>query len=63
MSNQIENKSSLKGKRVIILGGSTGIGFATAKAAAAEGAKVVIVSGNQSKINNALSQLPEDADG
>jgi NAD(P)-dependent dehydrogenase (short-subunit alcohol dehydrogenase family) len=63
MNNQIENRSSLNGKRVIILGGSTGIGFATAKAAAAEGAKVVIVSGNQSKINNALSQLPEGAEG
>lgn len=63
MNNQIENRSSLNGKRVIILGGSTGIGFATAKAAAAEGAKVVIVSGNQGKINNALSQLPQDAEG
>jgi len=63
MNNQIESKSSLKGKRVIILGGSTGIGFATAKAAADEGAKVIIVSGNQNKINNALSQLPEDAGG
>lgn len=37
MNNQIESKSSLNDKRVIILGGSTGIGFATAKAAAAEG--------------------------
>jgi NAD(P)-dependent dehydrogenase (short-subunit alcohol dehydrogenase family) len=63
MNNQIENRSSLNGKRVIILGGSTGIGFATAKTAAAEGAKVVIVSGNQSKIDKALSQLPEGAEG
>lgn len=63
MNNQIENRSSLNGKRVIILGGSTGIGFATAKAAAAEGAKVVIVSGNQSKIDKALSQLPEGTEG
>lgn len=37
-------KSTLDGQRVAILGGSSGIGFATAKAAQREGAKVTIVS-------------------
>jgi NAD(P)-dependent dehydrogenase (short-subunit alcohol dehydrogenase family) len=37
-------KSTLDGQRVAILGGSSGIGLATAKAAQREGAKVTIVS-------------------
>src|ERR1700748_3488066 len=53
----------LNNKKVVILGGSSGIGFATAKAAAAEGAEVVIVSSNQNKIDNALTKLPVNATG
>jgi len=56
-------KNNLLGKRVIILGGSSGLGFATAQAAAAEGASVVIVSGNQGRINLALEQLPQGSKG
>jgi NAD(P)-dependent dehydrogenase (short-subunit alcohol dehydrogenase family) len=48
-------------KKVVILGGSTGIGLATAKATAAQGAEVVIVSSNQRKLNEALTQLPANA--
>ena len=55
--------STVKGKKVILLGGSSGLGLATAKAAAREGAKVVIVSANQQRINDALQQLPEGAEG
>ena len=33
--------STLEGKRVVVLGGSSGIGFGVAKAAAQEGAKLV----------------------
>jgi NAD(P)-dependent dehydrogenase (short-subunit alcohol dehydrogenase family) len=54
---------SLKNKRVVILGGSSGIGFATAKAAAAEGANVVIISSNQQRITDALKELPADSKG
>jgi len=53
----------LQGKRVIILGGSSGLGLATAKAAAAEGAKVVIVSGNRGRIDEALKDLPVGSEG
>src|ERR1700722_10321089 len=52
---------SLSGKKVIILGGSSGMGLATALAAAAEGAKVVIVSSNQQRLDEALKMLPKDA--
>ncbi|OKS84582.1 SDR family oxidoreductase [Mucilaginibacter polytrichastri] len=52
---------NLKGKKVVVLGGSVGIGFATAKAAAEEGAEVIIVSSNPERLNKALGQLPGNA--
>jgi len=54
---------SLKNKRVVILGGSSGLGFATAKAAAAEGATLVIISSNQQRITDALKELPAGSKG
>jgi NAD(P)-dependent dehydrogenase (short-subunit alcohol dehydrogenase family) len=54
---------NLQGKKVIILGGSSGIGLATAKAAVAKGASVIIVSSNQKRINNALKDLPGGSEG
>ena len=54
---------SLQNKRIIIFGGSSGLGLATAKMTAAEGANVVIVSGNQSRIDNALKELPGGTTG
>ena len=56
-------ESTLNKKRVIILGGSSGLGLAAAKAAAEEGADVVIVSSNQSRIDNALGELPAASRG
>jgi NAD(P)-dependent dehydrogenase (short-subunit alcohol dehydrogenase family) len=55
--------SVLTGKKIIILGGSSGIGLATAQAAANEGAHVIIVSGNQQRINDALKTLPQGTEG
>ena len=49
---------SLKGKKVVILGGSSGLGLATAKVAAAEGASVIIVSSNAERVQNAVAELP-----
>lgn len=54
---------SLKGKKVVILGGSSGLGLATAKAAAAEGANVVIVSSNAARVQNAVAELPGNGFG
>jgi len=50
---------SLEGKRVVIVGGSSGIGLATARAALAAGAKVLIASRSQEK----LREAKEEADG
>jgi NAD(P)-dependent dehydrogenase (short-subunit alcohol dehydrogenase family) len=54
---------TLDGQRIVILGGSSGIGLATAQAAAREGAAVVIVSSRQARIDEALAALPTNAEG
>jgi NAD(P)-dependent dehydrogenase (short-subunit alcohol dehydrogenase family) len=54
---------TLKGKRIVILGGSSGFGFATAKLAASEGAAIVVASSRQESIDRALSLLPEGTEG
>ena len=58
MENKVQTAYSLNGKKVVLLGGSSGIGLATATAAAQEGAQVIIVSGNQQRIDKALADLP-----
>jgi NAD(P)-dependent dehydrogenase (short-subunit alcohol dehydrogenase family) len=50
---------SLNGKRVVVLGGTSGLGFATAIAAAREGANLVIASATQARVTSALAALPE----
>jgi NAD(P)-dependent dehydrogenase (short-subunit alcohol dehydrogenase family) len=64
MEDQKDQKDQkLKGKKVVVLGGTSGFGLATAKAAAAEGASVVIVSRSQSNVDKALKELPQSAEG
>lgn len=59
----IEPKRTLEGKRVILLGGTSGVGFATAAAAAQEGASVVVVSSRKERMEHAISRLPISAEG
>jgi NAD(P)-dependent dehydrogenase (short-subunit alcohol dehydrogenase family) len=49
---------SLEGKRIVVLGGSSGLGLAAARAAAANGASIVIASSRKSRIDEALGVLP-----
>jgi NAD(P)-dependent dehydrogenase (short-subunit alcohol dehydrogenase family) len=56
-------KLTLKGKRILILGGTSGIGLAVAEAATAEGSEVVVVSSKQSRVDSALTLLGEGAEG
>lgn len=53
----------LKGKRIVLIGGSSGIGFAVAAASVKEGAEVFIGSSQQSKIDEAVKQLGGSATG
>ena len=48
----------LEGKRVVITGGASGIGLATAKRFINEGAEVVIFDWNQEDLNRVLSRNP-----
>jgi NAD(P)-dependent dehydrogenase (short-subunit alcohol dehydrogenase family) len=54
---------TLKDKRIVVLGGSSGIGLATAQAAAREGAQVVIASSRKARIDEAVATLPTGAEG
>ncbi|WP_397452378.1 SDR family oxidoreductase [Pseudomonas sp. NA-150] len=47
----------LQGQRVVVLGGSSGIGFAVAQQALAVGAQVVIVSSNSRRLQEAIQRL------
>jgi NAD(P)-dependent dehydrogenase (short-subunit alcohol dehydrogenase family) len=48
----------LKDKKVLITGGSKGIGLACARAFVAEGAKVALVSRSESNLSNAKKTIP-----
>ncbi len=49
----------LKGKRVLITGASSGLGFAMAKALGLNGASLLITARNLNKLDNSLKELKE----
>lgn len=51
---------NLKNKKVVIIGGSQGIGLATAKIAYNQGAEVIIASRNSEKLANAKAEIGEN---
>jgi NAD(P)-dependent dehydrogenase (short-subunit alcohol dehydrogenase family) len=57
------SKAGLDGQRVVIIGGTSGIGLASAKAAAGDGAAVVIASSNRGRVQDAVAQLPDGTEG
>lgn len=52
---------SLEKKQVLVIGGSSGIGLATARLAAARGAIVTIASRSKTRLREALGTLPASA--
>jgi NAD(P)-dependent dehydrogenase (short-subunit alcohol dehydrogenase family) len=54
---------TLNGKRVVVLGGTSGIGLAVAEAAMREGAEVVVASSQQGRVDAALAHLGARAKG
>lgn len=50
-------------RRVVVIGGSSGIGFAVAEQVAAEGADVVIASSNADRVASAVTKLGSKAEG
>lgn len=53
----------LSAATVVVLGGTSGVGLATARLAAAGGARVVIASSRQASVDKALTSLPDTAIG
>lgn len=54
---------TLENKRVVLIGGTAGMGLATAQATAAAGGQVVVVSSSSAHLSNALAELPDGAQG
>jgi NAD(P)-dependent dehydrogenase (short-subunit alcohol dehydrogenase family) len=59
----MQNGKSLETRRVVIVGGSSGIGLAVAKEAASQGAEVVIVSSKAERVQEAIRSIGRDARG
>jgi NAD(P)-dependent dehydrogenase (short-subunit alcohol dehydrogenase family) len=59
----MQQRNDLRNKRVVILGGSSGIGLAVARQAASEGAKIVIASSNSERVQKAIDLLDGNAQG
>ncbi|KZT50393.1 NAD(P)-binding protein [Calocera cornea HHB12733] len=53
----------LVGKRVVIVGGSSGMGFAVGQSSLEQGAKVIIASSNKAKVDAAVTRLLQANDG
>jgi len=54
---------TLKDKRIVVLGGTSGIGLAIAQAAATDGAEVLVASSDGARVKRALTTLPASAEG
>jgi len=58
-SDQVKYGQKLKGDRVLVIGGSSGIGFGVAQAALEAGSSVAITSSNAAKLATKIAQLQE----
>jgi NAD(P)-dependent dehydrogenase (short-subunit alcohol dehydrogenase family) len=54
---------TLHGKRIVVLGGTSGIGLALAEAASAQGAQIVVASSNASRVADTVRALPAGSEG
>ena len=59
----MQQGNGLQDKRVVVLGGSSGIGLAVAKQAASQRASVVIASSNAERVQKAVESVGGEAQG
>ena len=59
----MQRGNDLQQKRVVVVGGSSGIGLAVAQLAAAQGAKVVIASSNAERVRKAAESIGPEVQG
>jgi NAD(P)-dependent dehydrogenase (short-subunit alcohol dehydrogenase family) len=62
-NQQTESHAVLSGKRIVVLGGSSGIGLAVAQQAVAQGATAIIASSNADRVKQAAATLDGKAEG
>jgi len=55
--------NGLQNKRVVVLGGSSGIGLAVAQQAASQGAKVIIASSDPERVQKAIESVGGEVEG
>jgi NAD(P)-dependent dehydrogenase (short-subunit alcohol dehydrogenase family) len=59
----MKQATDLQNKRVVVLGRSSGIGFAVAEQASTQGAKILIASSNPERVQKAVEKLEGNAQG
>jgi NAD(P)-dependent dehydrogenase (short-subunit alcohol dehydrogenase family) len=59
----MQRRNDLQDKRVVVVGGSSGIGLAVAQQAASQGAGVIIVSSNAERVQKAVECISGEAQG
>src|ERR1700741_2122200 len=59
----MQRRNDLQQQRVVVVGGSAGIGLAVAQQAASQGAKVVIASSNAERVQKAVECISGEAEG
>lgn len=59
----MRRENGLEQQRVIVMGGTSGIGLAVAEQAASQGAKVVIVSSRAERVQKAVERIGGEAQG
>lgn len=62
-NQQIRDHAGLSKQRVVVLGGSSGLGLAVAQQVVAQGARAVIVSSNADRVKEAAATLDGKAEG
>src|ERR1700728_3986849 len=61
--NSMQRGNGLQDKRVVVLGGSSGIGLAVAEQAASQGASVVIASSSAERVQKAVESIGGETQG
>jgi NAD(P)-dependent dehydrogenase (short-subunit alcohol dehydrogenase family) len=57
IASSIQHEPQLLGQTVVVIGGSAGIGFETARRARAEGAKVILTARNPERLKHAATEI------
>ena len=60
---QFENRGGLSEKRIVVLGGSSGIGLAVAQEVVARSGRAIIASSNEARVKQAVATLDGRAEG